>query len=677
MKRDPGLMVGEVDRPAPADEPTASIVRAPRARAARFMIRHKLALAFGVQLLLVVAVAVAAYLGLGRVRRSFESAIHRGLQAERLAGEIKSALAAARQAEQKFQSSLLSQGYDRALEHVQQNREHLARLHRTIAELERHEVGETVSYPAKRTVDDLVALKPYVTVYAEDFLSAVALIAQRRQTRPPVEAGFAALVGRLLGQAGDRRGLVAVGGMLIQLRNSEREFLLLGQRPAREGVKLAGDRLRAYLQGLGSADRALTEPLLDRYLEAFERAAELETSITRKVQDYEAAAVVVEPLVADIAAYGQRDAALEVRAARAAADRTVLVMTASLAAAVLAGLGLAWLLGQQITRPVGKLARTAQAIGAGDLTARAEVRSGDEMGMLATTFNQMTAQVRSLVLSLEQRVRERERAEEEVRRLNAELEQRVKARTHELENANHELEAFSYSVSHDLRTPLRHISSFLYLLNQGREDLDDESQGHLKLIGQAVKRMGSLIDALLDFSRLGRTELRRARVPLDLVVREARSELATETEGRDIDWQIAALPAVQGDRTLLRQVFVNLLSNAVKFTRSRSAAQVEVRPAPELAGPGEAVILVRDNGVGFDMAYADKLFGVFKRLHKAEDFDGTGIGLANVHRIVRRHGGRIWAQGSPDAGATFFIALPEEQPLVGGFDPGPAGDGGD
>jgi signal transduction histidine kinase len=652
-------------RPAHSEEPTANIVPTLRPRPSRFMIRHKLGLAFGLQLLLVVAVAVTGYLGLARVRGSFESAIHRGLQSEQLAVRIKESLAAARLAEKTYLQLLRSHGYEVAQQQVTVNQEHLAQLHRTIAELERHEVGDVVSYPPKRTVENLIALKPYVTVYGEDFLAAVALMGERRQRLPRVNDAFGEMVSELLPRTGGRERLVALGASLIELRNSERDLLMLGKREGGPRVREAAEQLRNQMRPLSPANRAVTEPLLTRYLEEFDEAAQLEVQIARKVQAVEAAAVVVEPLVADIAASGRRDAAAEVRTARIASDRTVAIMTASLLLALLAGLVLSWLLGQQITGPVGKLARTAQAIGGGDLTARAEVRGGDEIGMLAGTFNQMTAQVRSLVLSLEQRVRERERAEEEVRRLNAELEERVKARTQELENANHELEAFSYSVSHDLRTPLRHISSFLYLLEQARlgetrEDLDEDSRTHLKLIGQAVKRMGSLIDALLDFSRLGRTELRRNRVPLDLVLTEARNELEAEAHGREIQWQLSPLPAVQGDRTLLRQVFVNLLSNAIKFTRSRPGAIVEVRSAPELAQPHEAVVMVRDNGVGFDMAYADKLFGVFKRLHKAEEFDGTGIGLANVHRIVRRHGGRIWAEGLPDAGATFYVALPRD-----------------
>jgi light-regulated signal transduction histidine kinase (bacteriophytochrome)/HAMP domain-containing protein len=319
---------------------------------------------------------------------------------------------------------------------------------------------------------------------------------------------------------------------------------------------------------------------------------------------------------------------------------------------------LAYVLGHQITAPLGDLARASQAITAGDLSAQVEIHSRDELGTLAATFNAMTAKLRDLVRSLEERVLERERAEDQVRQLNAELEERVRARTAELEGANRELEAFSYSVSHDLRTPLRHIAGFVYLLRQPSGGLGEQSREHLDTIAGAVRRMGSLIDALLAFSRIGRAEFRTEEVDLAALVDEARAELTADSKDREVVWTVGPLPRVRGDRALLRQVIVNLLSNALKFTRPRPRAEIEVRAAPDQAGPGEAVFLVRDNGVGFDMAYADKLFGVFKRLHAPEAFEGTGIGLANVERIIRRHGGRVWAKSAVDAGATFFVALP-------------------
>jgi signal transduction histidine kinase len=421
-------------------------------------------------------------------------------------------------------------------------------------------------------------------------------------------------------------------------------------------VREAADRLGAQLRQL-PATEPRGQALLESYRAAFEEVAAAASRVAARTDDFNAAAVVVEPLVEDIASVGQREAAAEVAAAQMASGRTFLFVGLILAAAMLAGLALASVLGRQIASPLTELAETAKAIGGGDLGARAQVRSRDELGMLASTFNTMTEKIRELVGSLEERVRERQRAEDEVRRLNSELEERVRARTGELQTANEELEAFSYSVSHDLRTPLRHMAGFLYLMAQ-KPDVKEEDRAHLAVIQGAVKRMWNLIDALLAFSRAGRVAIRRAPIDVKGLVEEARVELADEIRSRKISWRLGTLPVVEGDRVLLQQVMTNLLSNAVKFSRHRETAEIEIRESPENAQGNERVFLVRDNGVGFDIAYSKKLFAVFKRLHGPEEFDGSGVGLANVERIVRRHGGRIWAEAAVDAGATFYVALP-------------------
>jgi PAS domain S-box-containing protein len=260
------------------------------------------------------------------------------------------------------------------------------------------------------------------------------------------------------------------------------------------------------------------------------------------------------------------------------------------------------------------------------------------------------------ILETNNDVTERKRREQEIETLNLELAKRSK----ELESINKELEAFAYSVSHDLRAPLRHMGGFTELLQKRLSSVvDEKSTRYIAMILDSAKRMGNLIDDLLAFSRIGRAETQKTLFSLTPLVREVLTEVRQDAEGRNIAWIIEALPDFYGDRSMLRLVLVNLISNAIKFTRTRPQAEIQIGCSD--GNSDDLVVFVRDNGVGFDMKYVNKLFGVFQRLHSSDAFEGTGIGLATVQRIIHRHGGKVWAEGAVDSGATFYFSSPKPQ----------------
>jgi PAS domain S-box-containing protein len=257
------------------------------------------------------------------------------------------------------------------------------------------------------------------------------------------------------------------------------------------------------------------------------------------------------------------------------------------------------------------------------------------------------------ILETNNDITQRKRREDEIQSLNREL---AKGSA-ELEAINKELEAFAYSVSHDLRAPLRHMAGYTELLQKKASPVVDEKSIHyMAMILDASKRMGNLIDDLLAFSRIGRAETQKTLVSLSQLVKEAIAEVRQDTEARHIEWKVGALPELYGDRSMLKLVIVNLISNAIKFTRTRPLASIEIGCSWESVN--EPIVFVKDNGVGFDMKYVDKLFGVFQRLHQSDAFEGTGIGLATVQRIMHRHGGKVWAEGLIDRGATFYFSAP-------------------
>jgi len=331
--------------------------------------------------------------------------------------------------------------------------------------------------------------------------------------------------------------------------------------------------------------------------------------------------------------------------------RYAVIVTAVLAAALLAALGISRVAQRSVSAPMATLAALAQRVShERDYSIRATGPvSGREVRVLTSAFNEMLAQIEERDASLQES--------------RTDLEQRVAERTAALTTINSELESFSYSVSHDLRAPVRHISGFVTLLrSQLGASCDPESQRYLTVIGTAAERMGRLIDDLLAFSRMGRAPLAKKEVHLDDLTRDAKAEVLLHPTDRAITWTMHPMPSVRADPTMLRAAMVNLLANAVKYTGTRAHATIEIGIAP--SADHETVVFVRDNGVGFDMQYVGKLFGVFQRLHSADEFEGTGIGLANVRRVIHRHGGRVWAESVKDAGATFYFSLPAEVGLL-------------
>jgi signal transduction histidine kinase len=308
------------------------------------------------------------------------------------------------------------------------------------------------------------------------------------------------------------------------------------------------------------------------------------------------------------------------------------ILAMVLAVAFLVALALSAFLQRIISQPILDLAEATKRVSSRqDYSLRVPQDRRDEFGELIGGFNEMLDQIAMRDAALQEK-------------------------NVALQSANQELESFSYSVSHDLRAPLRHIQGYVAML-EGTVDgqLPEKPKRYLKVIHDASVEMGQLIDDLLEFSRMGRTAMNATRVELDELVQESIQRLEMATRGRNIQWKISPLPVVTADPSMVRQIIANLISNAVKYSRQRDPAIIEVGVAGE--EDGRAVIFVRDNGAGFDMKYADKLFGVFQRLHRADEFEGTGIGLATVRRIITRHGGRVWAESEPGRGATFYFSL--------------------
>ena len=298
-------------------------------------------------------------------------------------------------------------------------------------------------------------------------------------------------------------------------------------------------------------------------------------------------------------------------------------------------------LARTITQPLARLVAGAAEIGRyGHLDRKVGTEDKDEIGELSRAFDRMAMELKMTTVSID------------------ELELRIHERTAQLEAANRELEAFSYSVSHDLRAPLRAIDGYTrILLEDYRPLLDDEGKRICSVISEGAHKMSDLIDDLLTFSRLGRSALNPSNIDMEAMARAVFQELTTGQSLKRIDFELDSVPPAMGDPALLRQVWANLLSNSIKFSQKKKRAVIKVRGEKTEI---ETVYSVQDNGVGFDMQYVNKLFGVFQRLHSVKDFEGNGVGLALVQRVIHRHGGRVWAEGETGKGATFYFTLPNQ-----------------
>lgn len=343
------------------------------------------------------------------------------------------------------------------------------------------------------------------------------------------------------------------------------------------------------------------------------------------------------------------------------------ILGAAMALSLLVALLMSIWLQRAVTKPILTMADVARNVMENrDFTLRATKTTEDEIGVLVDAFNAMLAEVgrRAEALEnsnrqLEHEMAERRRTDDALHQLNVDLEKRVTDRTEQLEAANKELEGFSYSVSHDLRAPLRAVIGFSkMLLEDHGEQLDEEARRKVDVIKEDAEHMGRLIDDLLAFSRLGRKSMQTTEINMTELAQTVYDTLSRQTSDSHAEFRLGRLPSANGDRTLLGQVWTNLISNAMKFSSKRDGALIEVS---SISNEQEHVYFVRDNGAGFDPRYQAKLFGVFQRLHDASEFPGTGVGLALIQRIIIRHHGRVWAEGKLGEGATFYFTLPREK----------------
>jgi signal transduction histidine kinase len=424
------------------------------------------------------------------------------------------------------------------------------------------------------------------------------------------------------------------------------EYLLYGNDRAREQWESKSAALGAQLQRAGewfetSDDREALADMtdaVDRTRPLFREIVKMRPEREASAEESTSSAALRERLAGKLLLLSHNLAARASQLVASSSRRqdrteqiTIVLICVLIGTVLVIVVANATLASRRVEQRIALLRAGAEQIASGALTHRIGMAGNDELAELGAAFDEMARQLET-------------------------HDARLTSTNREVEAANRELEAFSHSVSHDLRAPLRHMTGFVELLEKrAPAGLDEKSRHYLRVISDASRKMGTLIDELLSFSRTARADMVLGRVPLGSLVEAVIGDLAREAEGRQVVWDVAPLPEVSGDAAMLRQVWFNLIANALKFSRPRSPARIRIGA---LTADGEVRCFVRDNGVGFDMKYADKLFHVFQRLHREADFEGTGVGLANVQRIVHRHGGRTWAEAAPEQGAVFWFSLP-------------------
>jgi len=676
-------------------------------------ITTKFTIAFGLLLALMVLIATVSVAALILVRRETETTIVISTEIQRLVLEMDGGLQEARRLEKDLFWRYPTIGYSAAYQTYAQLAERQIIQVRALSVELLQLISESAVSDAWRESD--VSLNLYLSAvsrHAATVEEATELVVELAAD----ETGLQAQLAQNSSLLQDTLEIADDPGLMVsyrEMQSFEKEYLITRQRPLMQSAFNTAVPLREAIElapTLEADQKTQALTYLDNYLTVAEGILELDAAINSKFSEFDLQAEAVDPISEELITLADQ----EVERARVQIGQTNQLVMVMVVITALVGLALvvviAQVLNNGITHNVVNLTQVAGEWQAGNLEVRARIDSADEIGQLADSFNDMATRISDLIGNLEQKViertaelmtantqlqqeiTERKRAEEEMKEHRDHLEELVQERTAELdrrvteveqlnrgmanlledlqaahwhvtrtarqlEQANDELEAFVHSVSHDLRAPLRHVDRFAQLLlEREAARLEPTSARYLQNIVQAAGKMGHLIDDLLALSRTGQAEIKLRRVAPNEIVEQVRQELEPAIEGRLITWEIAPLPAVRADPGLLRVVWTNLLSNAVKYTAPRPQASIEIGATPP-DEQGRVTFFIRDNGVGFDPLYAHKLFGVFQRLHQDEEFEGSGIGLATVRRIIHRHGGRVWAEGELDRGATFYFTL--------------------